>query len=176
MQGNLTSEGNPLITPDFALLNQIYSEKNKGKKMSTYTKDKGGTIPFEHPETNNSDFERNPEYEDIMDMKKCLARDQKFPARDKGEKFPFNDPRYNRQNIPFAGGDNWQSQTPNIASDESPFNNQYNQHQYTLATEFGKQLAKGDKEMRGHKVRGDPKDLMFSNESSQGNPLDTLDQ
>jgi hypothetical protein len=157
-------------------MNQVYAEKNKGHKMSTYTKDKGGAIPFDHPETNNSDFERNPRFEEIMNIKKCVPAGQRLPARNKGENFPFNDLRYNKQNIPFAGGNKWQSQTPNIASDENPFNNQYEQGQYVKATEEGKKVVKSQTEVRAFKHRGDPKDLKFNNETSEGNPLDTLDQ
>ena len=74
-----------------------------------------------------------------------------------------------------AGGINIQSQTFNHESNDNPLS-RYSEYDYTNLTQNRKCQMVNEQPIRIDKNRGNPKNLMFSNETSKGNPLDTLDQ
>ena len=181
MKGHLTSATNPLITPDAVMMNDLYNEKNKHDRMSTYNRDKG-RLGFDQPEDrdnqNKGNFQSEKQYDDIMNVKRQYTfEEQAYQNRARNrEKIYEEDMKHNPRNVPYAGNKNESNKTFNLASDDNPLNNLYKEAEYTDQSKKMKEQSKYDREIVDVKVKGDPKGLLFSNETSQGNPQDTLDK
>lgn len=92
------------------------------------------------------------------------------------ENFPLSDPRYNPKNCPYAGGEKFQDQTSNIPSYDNPMVSQMSNNQYNLMSAYGKQTLKEKERILHPKEKGNSKGLGMSNNTSEGNPLNTLDR
>lgn len=181
MKGHLTSANNPLITPDAVMMNELYNDKNQKDRMKDWDVDNGRLNLEQQDERDfmkKGDLQNEQQFGDIMDVKKQFGlQEQAYANRAiNREKKYAADMKSNPKNVPFAGGTNFKNKTSNLASDDNPLSNIYSESAYTQKAAQQKETIKNEYEIVDIKARGNPKGLLFSNNCSEGNPMDTLDK